>query len=417
MISRRQMFQMVGALGAISVLPQSLAAKPFLNVPAQPIAEQAEEASSNGILDYLEAVEDLQDDVDCVELVGRYIQLAPGRDLNSIYWGECPFCKNSGSSRDRLLVRAERVHCMSCDLYCSGDKWFALVEKVSLYEAVRQLRGMLDRGELLGRRKCFETQSAILEGIAALAHANLLKRSAEFQHMELLKELTEETIRRFHIGVVPGSMVSSIIRQMEGKGWSPRELASANLFELRLVASRPQASVITLPVRNEHGRVLALVGAYVGRGHSRERSYNPTENYSLHRYSRLVFQYHNRGSKIPEGERLLLVGDPLDAILVGQQGMAPVVAPLGEWDGQNIRRIRSLKTRFVYAASLDMLWSEEFMSLLSLLGSDAARLDIAMLPKDMTVPHYLHKHGAQALRARLDAAVPVSQVLKVQRKL
>jgi DNA primase len=302
---------------------------------------------------------------------------------------------------------------MSCDLFCSGDKWFALAEKVSLYEAVRRLRGMLDRGELRGRRRCFETQSAILEDIAVLAHANLLKHSAEFQRMELLKELTEETIRRFHIGVVPGSMASSIIRQMEGKGWSPQELASANLFELRLVAKKPQASVITLPIRNEHGRVLALAGAYVGRSHFRERSYNPTENYSFHRYSRLVFQYLDRGSKIQEEDRLFLMDDPLDAILVGQQGMAPVVAPVGEWDAHNLRRICSLKTRFVYAASVDVLRSEDFMSLLSLLGSDATRLDIAVLPKDMTVPRYLRAYGAQALRDRLDAAVPVGQILKV----
>lgn len=412
MISRRQMFQMAGALGAMSVLPRTLAAGTVMPGGGSEKPERIEATSSNDILDYLEAVEDLQDDVDCVELVGRYIQLAPGRDLNSIYWGECPFCKNSGGSRDRLLVRAERVHCMSCDLYCSGDKWFALVEKVSLYEAVRRLRGMLDRGELRGRRKCFETHRAILEDIAGIAHANLLKCSAEFQSMELLKELTEETIRRFHIGVVPGSMVTSIIRQMEGKGWSAPELASANLFELRLVAKRPQASVITLPIRNEHGRVLALVGAYVGRGHSRERSYNPTENYSVHRYSRLVFQYLDRGSKIQEEDRLLLVDDPWDAILMGQQGIAPVVAPLGEWDGENLRRIRSLNARFVYAASVDVLWSEDFMSLLSLLGSDAARLDIAMLPKGMTATHYFRKHGAQALHARLESAVPVSQVLK-----
>ena len=89
------------------------------------------------------------------------------------------------------------------------------------------------------------------------------------------------------------------------------------------------------------------------------------------------------------------------------------VAPVGRWNDRNLRRVCARKTRLVYAASKEILWSEDFMSLLSLLGSDAARLDIAVLPKGMTVTHYLRKHGAQALRARLDSAVPVSQVLKI----
>jgi hypothetical protein len=420
------MFQMAGALGAMSVMPQSLAAKPFLSVPAQPIAEQAEEASSNDILDYLEAVEDLQDDVDCVELVGRYVQLAPGdpdRD-DPFYRGTCPFCKHS---RDKLLVREERFHCMhiSCDMMGAGDKWFAQIEKVPLHEAVRQLQGMLERGELIGRQKRFETQCTLLEELAGICHSNLLHHPCGTAHRPWLNALTRETIHHYKIGLFTGDMLSSFCAELQRKGWPQQEIEALGLalpqyFEIDPYLKNipklqlPEKPTLVMPVRDDRGRVLGFVEPFLVEPNDISGCLlPPSKMLSPQRWWRLVLHDSRMGSGTHGDEPLLLTCNPWDAVLLWQEGFESAVAPVGHWNDRNLRRVCALKTRLVYAASKEILWSEDFMSLLSLLGSDAARLDIAVLPKGMTATNYLRKHGAQALHDRIDAAVPVGQILKV----
>lgn len=90
MLSRRQMFQMAGVLGAMSVLPQSLAAKPFSTVPDRAMGNLADGTSLNDTLDFLETVEDLEDELDCVELIGRYSKLVRDPSDPISVWADWP---------------------------------------------------------------------------------------------------------------------------------------------------------------------------------------------------------------------------------------------------------------------------------------------------------------------------------------
>ena len=168
-----------------------------------------------------------------------------------------------------------------------------------------------------------------------------------------------------------------------------------------------------MPVRDDRGRVLGFVEPFLVEPNDISGCLlPPIKMLSPQRWWRLVLHDSRLGSGIHGDEPLLLTCNPGDAVLLWQEGFVFAVAPVGHWNDRNLRRVCARKTRLVYVASKEILWGEDFMSLLSLLGSDATRLDIAVLPKDMTVPHYLRTYGAQALRDRLDAAVPVGQILK-----
>lgn len=425
MISRRQMFQVAGALGAMSVLPRTLAAGTVMPGGGSEKPERIEETSSNDILDYLEAVEDLQDDVDCVELIGRYVQLSPGdpdRD-DPFYRGTCPFCNHS---RDKLLVREERFHCMyiSCDMMGAGDKWFAQIEKVPLREAVRQLQGMLERGELIGRRKRFETQCTLLEELAGICHSHLLHHPCGAVHGAWLNALTRETIHRYKIGLFTGDIFSSFCAELRRKGWTQQEIEALGLALPQYFKTNPdlknnpkfqlpEKPVLVMPVRDDRNRVLGFVEPFLVEPNDISGCLlPPSKMLSPQRWWRLVLHDSRMGSGTHGDEPLLLTCNPWDAVLLWQEGFVFAVASVGHWNDRNLRRVCARKTRLVYAASKEILWSEDFLSLLSDLESNATRLYVAVLPNGLTITGYLRAYGAQALRDRLDSAVPVSQILK-----
>ncbi len=417
MITRRQMFQMAGALGAMSVLPQSLAAKSFSTVPDRDIGDRADGTSPNSALDFLEAVEDLEDELDCVELIGRYTRLmkTSDPDFRPTTWadwpgGHCPFC---GIADCWLMVHGFGFY-TGCGHEAGGAVWISLAERIPLLESVQRLRGMLDRGELVGKRERIETQCVFLEGLAAVCHATLVNHSGGAALGGRLNELTEETIRCNQIGLLSFDTLSSFLDEMVKTGWSQPELESAGVHRSIFADLPDDSTALVMPVRDDRKRVLGFAKLdHFGPDHLFNSQLPPRIVLSRQRWDRLFLYNCHVASGIQGADPLLLMSDPCDAVLLWQEGFVFAVAPVENWSERNLRRIRALESRLIYAASMEFFRSEVFMWLLSQLGSDVTRLYIVELPSGSTVADYFRTHGTQALRARLDTAVPVCQVLKV----
>jgi hypothetical protein len=406
------MFQMMGALGAMSVLPQSLAAKPFSTVMDRHIGNLADGTSPNSALDFLEAVEDLEDELDCIELIGRYCKLVKDKSYPIPVWadwpgGRCPFC----GFADCWLAVWDHGFNTGCDNHGGGVSWFSLVERIPLPESVRMLRGMLDRGELVGMRKRIEKECILLEDLAGFCHATLVNQSGGAPLGGKLNQLTEETIHRRQIGLISSHTLPSFLSQLRKKGWSQGELLSIAHHVFR---GKPAWAALVIPVRDDGKKVLGFAKLdQFGPTHLRDSDLPPRIVFSRQRWDRLFLHNCHAASGIQGAEPLLLTSDPLDAVVLWQEGFVFAVAPVKDWSERNLRRIRALKSRLIYAVSREFFRREAFMLLLSQLGSNVARLYIVELPNGSTVAGYLRTHGAQALRARFDSAVPVSQVLKV----
>lgn len=224
MISRRQMFQMMGALGAISVLPRSLAAKPISAVPSRDFGDWTDGTSPDDAMDFIETVEDLEDDLDCIELIGRYSKLEKASYDIPVWahWpgGRCPFC----GFADCWLGVTDNGFATQCFHQGGGVAWISLVERIPLLESVQRLRGMLDRGELIGMRKRIETQCALHENLAAVCHGALMNHYGRTALGGTLNVLTEETIRRNQIGQLSVAMLSPLLDELLKTGWSRSEL-------------------------------------------------------------------------------------------------------------------------------------------------------------------------------------------------
>ncbi len=411
MISRRQMLQMAGVFGAMSVLPQSLAAKPFPTAPDRDIRDMTEGTSPDSALDFLEAVEDLEDEVDCVELVGRYSKVVKSSDSihASADWpgGHCPFCGNAG-----CCLRVEDFGFFTgCSHHGGGVDWISQVEGIPLPESVQRLRGMLDRGDLIGYRRRIEIQDALYESLAAKCHGTLMNHSPETPQWERLNELTKETIRHNQIGWLSLPLLRSFLTDLRKAGWSLSEPDAAWVINPSRLNRWPRDwAALVMPVRDNRNRILGFVDLTHPRdGWTRLISANV---FTYRRWERVIIRNRHTASGSQEAGPLVLTSNAREAVLLWQHGFALAVAEAGGWNRRNLRRILAMNTKFTYVSSVEYFRSHDFILLLSMLGHDASRFHIVVLSDGLTVTDYLRKHGAHALRARLDSAVPVGRILR-----
>ena len=187
MLNRRSFMKTATALGMGMVLPSvrpvdALAVpSPCTNIgpigSAAPIATTIKDSDGEcGSLIELERCADLLDDLDCTEIVTKYVGLTEfsrsAGDAN--FWrAYCPFCTQLNLYS--LEVGTEYFNCDWCDATGSAIDCYARIEGLSHREASGRLEALLNEGTLVGRRPEYE-------------HAwDLMARAQQFYH-QLLTE-------------------------------------------------------------------------------------------------------------------------------------------------------------------------------------------------------------------------------------
>ena len=183
MFTRRMFFKILATVGGGSLFPS----------PGQAVAEQwlrVNAASSTGHWarpgdTYLEVPaqafgvttteqwENLLDDLDAVELIGRYVSLTSAPDEVSRLTGRCPFCRHGA---DSLLVdsRDDTYLCTDCLAGGHALDFHARMEGLSLPESLRSVGKLMAAGELQGKRPRLTRFHCIIEAIDRFAHESLI---------------------------------------------------------------------------------------------------------------------------------------------------------------------------------------------------------------------------------------------------
>jgi len=387
MLTRRTVLKGLGVLGLGVSLPFTIRTS---NAASDLIDAVASTPSSGGnqqdLIAAIEAREDVQDDVDVIELASRYTELVkmPDDSTEDIVLfdgrhGPCPLCRSAGYS---LRVDSRGFNCAHCQQSGMGDKYFALVENISLGESVKRLQHLLDRKELTGNQ-CLAMINGHHEAVMNNFHRELMDASASHPAWVWLtaQGITKETVSRLRIGC-----------------WGED---------------------ILIPIRDEKERILVCVTPnphelLVGPiGDCWSDMNCAMQRISYHRWSRLIF--HLDGSKpeaVPD-DTVLLTTHVWDAIRVWQAGFAPVVAPIDK-HGWCIRKVRSAVKHgchLIYVAPLREVYSSDFSNLLNYVVTRDARLDVAVLPEGLTAGDFIQTHGAGAFADLLRNAVPAAHLL------
>ncbi len=378
-------------------------------------------------------------------VIGRRVKLQRrGRE----HVGLCPFHNEKTPS---FTVSEDKgfYHCFGCGAHGDVIGFAMRAEGLSFPEAVERLAG---EAGLQGPRASPEERAAarrradlyeVLEAAAAWFEARLAAADgAEARAYLESRGLEAESLAAFRLGYAPDRR--GLLRAaLNAQGIDDGRLAEAGLVKLPEAAAedgdgppcgpKPPAFAkpvsagegrsgggprdyffnrIVFPISDRRGRVIAFGGRALGQ--SRAKYLNSPETPLFHK-GRVLYNLARARQAAHDTGELIVCEGYMDVIALGQAGFPAVVAPLGT---------------ALTEAQIAELWRLAEEPVLCLDGDEAGRragqraaeralallkpgrsLRFAVLPAGEDPDSLLRRQGAAALRAVLEAARPLSELL------
>ncbi len=368
-------------------------------------------------------LEDIRGRVTISSVVGRKVtwdrrKSNPGK---GDYWACCPF-HGEKSPSFHVDDRKGRYHCFGCK--ASGDIFTFLVEKegLSFPEAVERLAAeaglaMPQMSEADQRR---EEQRASLYDVMELAarffEAELQSaRGARARGYLADRQLSAAIQKEFRLGYGPDDR-SALRSHLADKGIGVEQMAEAGLViageDIPVAYDRFRDRVM-FPIRDPRGRVIA----FGGRALSKDvpaKYLNSPETPLFHKGQVLYNLDKARGPAHEKGQ-IIAVEGYVDVIAMHRAGLPQAVAPLGTALTEDQLRIlwkQSAEPILCFdgdAAGLKAAYRALDLALPVLEPGHSLRF--ALLPEGQDPDDLLKAQGPEAVRAVVEAAQPLSDML------
>ena len=363
-------------------------------------------------------LEEIRRRTDLVQLVGRRVKLIrKGR----VMWGCCPFHAEKSPS---FKVENERhaYKCFGCGAGGDAFKWLVETEGLSFPEAVEKLAAEVgvelpkwspdDEAREQKRKSLYE----IVE-LAAQFYEGQLRETAGQEARAYLKRrgLDGNAAKQFRLGYAPASG-QALIEFLKTKNITQDDMLAAGL-------ARPADgnrgmrdfffNRVMFAIADGRGRVIAFGGRALEED-AKPKYINSGENTLFSKGHNLYNFAIARAAAIKAGTVLVAEGY-MDVIALVRGGFAHAVAPLGT---------------ALTSDQLQLLWRTAPEPILAFDGDEAGQkaahraahlalsglkagysLRFAFLPAGEDPDSFLAKNGPAAMRALLDAALPLSEVL------
>lgn len=371
-------------------------------------------------------LDELRTRVALADIVGKRVRLIRrGRE----HTGLCPFHKEKTPS---FTVNEEKgfYHCFGCGKHGSVIDFVMETEGLSFPEAVERLAR--DAGMELPERDSQsrvrdESRTSLLAAneAAAAFFEKSLKMPEGRRALDYLRErgLTDQTIATFRLGFAPDrrdALKAALIRE----GFPEDRLVEAGVL-IRPPASEGEQNAggargtydrfrgrVMFPITDRQGRVIAFGGRILGDG---EPKYlNSPETPLFHKGANLYALSHALAAVRAKGT-LAVVEGYMDAIQLHQAGIMNVVAPLGTaLTEEQIMVLWKLAPEPVLCFDGDNAGQRA-----ALRAADRAlpilkagySLRFAFMPAGEDPDSLVRRHGVDAARKILAAAIPLSETL------
>jgi DNA primase len=368
-------------------------------------------------------LEDIRGRVTISSVVGRKVtwdrrKSNPGK---GDYWACCPF-HGEKSPSFHVDDRKGRYHCFGCK--ASGDIFTFLVEKegLSFPEAVERLAAeaglpMPVVSEADARR---EEQRASLYDVMEIAakffEAELQSaRGSRARGYLADRQLTPAIQKEFRLGFAPDDR-SALRSHLAEKGIGTEQMAEAGLVisgDGIPVAYDRFRDRVMFPIRDPRGRVIA----FGGRALSKDvpaKYLNSPETPLFHKGHVLYNLDKARGPAHEKGQ-IIAVEGYVDVIAMHRAGLPQAVAPLGTaLTEDQLRILWKHAAEPVLCFDGDQAGLKAAYRALDLalpLLEPGHSLRFALLPEGQDPDDLLKAEGPEALRAVIDAAQPLSDML------
>lgn len=363
-------------------------------------------------------VQELLARVDVVDVVGRYVQLRKG---GANLLGLCPF-HNEKSPSFTVSPTKQFYHCFGCGAHGSAISFLIEHTGASFPEAVRSLAasaGMTVPEEVRSPRQTAQARQRkeevsrhqqILD--AAQAHyVRELKASPPAIRYLKQRGLSGEIAARFGLGWSGGNRrgLATVFPQYE----DPLLVESGLVIEAddgrRYDRFRER---VMFPIRNTRGHIIGFGGRIIGKG---EPKYlNSPETPLFSKGHELYGLWEARAAIRSEG-CVLVVEGYMDVVGLAQQGVGNAVATLGTATTPNhVQKLLRTSDKIVFSFDGDKAgrraaW-RALQTCLPLLRDDAS-IRFLFLPAEHDPDSYVREYGAEAFRAALAEAVPLSRFM------
>jgi DNA primase len=362
-------------------------------------------------------VDEIRERADVVEVVGRHVTL---RKAGHRYWGLCPFHSEKTAS---FSVHSEKqiFYCFGCGAHGDVFGFRMRHESATFPEVVRQLAQELGIAIPVSAPSGSEGRSARLQRAneVALEYYRAMLRGSDGRAARAYLErrgTPVELIERFQIGFAPAGW-DGLVKHLRAQGIDAADAESAGLIARRQTGDghydRFRARVI-FPILEPGAR---LVG-FGGRSLEDETpKYLNSPESPLYRKGRVLFGLPLALDAIRERDRAIVVEGYFDAIAMHQAGLPEAVAPCGTaLTQEHARRIRRYTRETLLLFDGDEAGQRAAERALPVLLSEGLRVRAAFLPAGADPDDLVRKEGPGALRAVVDAAVPLLDEL-IDRKL
>lgn len=363
-------------------------------------------------------VQELLARVDVVDVVGRYVQLRKG---GANLLGLCPF-HNEKSPSFTVSPAKQFYHCFGCGAHGSAITFLMNHTGASFPEAVRSLSGSV------GMVVPEETRSP------AQRAASQRRKEEVSQHQRILD--TAHTHYQSSLKASPAAVsylkkrgLSGQIAARFGLGWTGsdrRGLAALFpnyedplLVESGLVIEADDGrrydrfrERIMFPIRNTRGNIIGFGGRLIASGEPKYLNSPETALFSKGR--ELYGLWEARAAVRTEG-CVLVVEGYMDVVGLAQQGLENAVATLGTaTTPEHIQKLLRLSNKVVFSFDGDKAGRRAAWRALQVclpLLRDDASIRFLFLPEEHDPDSYVREYGAEAFRAALAEADPLSRFM------
>jgi|GEM_PF-5817353 len=422
MLSRRTFFKgMMGCLGAgvvgpaigyggISLWDREQGREALTGV--ETVVQNAPNNVSSHASDILaiEAIEDLLDDVDCIELAARYVGPNHLQQMSEysedVKQGPCPWCRS-----EDFMVWTTGFKCQGCPACGNALRLFANLKDLTIGEAIHQLRALLAAGELTGRPQQVLLWEIMGEA-TAFFHDVLCNRPEGQPGREWLEQqhITQETRETWSLGYIPSDRIkfqAELYAHLASRGVQAPDIKDTRV--------RFYAEGITLPIQEANGKCWGYVIHCLNSEQEYDCLYRMSE-LSENRYQRRIFPFPTWPQDVFRYETVIAAEDSWDVITLRQAGIHNVVHLPG-WDRPNLRTALALTSRLhiplnqsdVSPSSFDDI----FDCILEKMAGNHDRLAFLVLPDGQDPLDVLRTEGADGLRARMRNPLTMAQVLSL----
>lgn len=264
-------------------------------------------------------------------IAGKRLRLTrAGRE----YKGCCPF-HNEKTPSFYINDDKQFFHCFGCGAHGDIIGFTMRMDGASFPEAIENLAAQaglpvpqdtpIERERFDQEKRLFQ----VMERATAWFEAQLFApQGREALHYLRARGLSEEAMRRFHLGYAPNDG-RALIGTLTAEKFSLQELLAVGL--VKKAEDRPDhysffRNRVMFPVGDRRGRTVAFGGRVMGDG---EPKYLNSPDHALFHKGKLLYGLSRARAALSQGQPLIVVEGYMDVIALAESGYQGAVAPLG----------------------------------------------------------------------------------------